>query len=122
MDPSLLPQDEYDALFVNNVFLKDPMISPYIQKIKYTEFSDEFIKKIDLHIASNRGKTAARDIDGIDLENPHAILINNYSSFKEGNNEEDVEIMQFETKPKSGTIEYVPSKVIEYIEQNKEQL
>jgi hypothetical protein len=56
-----------------------------------------------------------RDIDSIDIESPHAILINSYSSYCEGIEEEGDEIMQFETKPKSGATEYVPSLVIKYI-------
>lgn len=36
--------------------------------------------------------------------------------------EEIPEIMQFETKPKSAAIEYVPKKVLAYIEKNREQL
>ena len=48
----------------------------------------------------------------IDMINPIALLATNYSSFLEpGEDQYSFEVSTFETKPKSGVTEYVPSCV-----------
>lgn len=51
------------------------------------------------------------------------MLVNNFSSFHEpGEDPELVDVFSFETKPKSGVMEYVPTKIVSFIKENNSTL
>jgi len=56
----------------------------------------------------------------IDFKNPLALLITSFASVQE--DEETCSILSFETKPKSGVTEFVPSVTREYIDKHREEL
>lgn len=60
----------------------------------------------------------------IDYKCPSALLVTSFASYQEPDDEdpEIKPIITFETKPKSAAKEYVPSKVLKYIDENKESL
>ena len=57
----------------------------------------------------------------IDLNTPSALLATNYSSLHEPT-DHNCDILSFEVKPKSGVTEYVPQKVLAYLEANRTDL
>lgn len=86
-----------------------------MQDSDQVQLDAEFLKNVEQAIHYKRDMSILHSTDSaIDLQHPQAILATSFSSFKEVEDEEIEKnpIYSFETKPKSGATEYVPSKVI----------
>lgn len=64
-----------------------------------------------------------REKVGINFDKPQTMMITNFSANHEPlDNPLKSNVIAFETKPKSGVMEYVPSKVLDYIKENSDKL
>lgn len=98
----------------------DPVLSNHLQDVQKVTLDLEFLKKVEEKI-KNRDLTKIRSKSDIDLETPYTILATNFSSYHEMDDDKEfTNVLSFETKPKSGVPEYIPSKVLQEIERNKE--
>eukprot|EP00347_Sterkiella_histriomuscorum_P018907 403343712 len=128
-DPTLFPLEEYNQLFIDKVFLKHKVLAKYLQEFSYVQLDLTFLQAIEAKLHQERGERHStithNQASMIDLNCPSAMLATNFSSQPEF--EDDTEngkqtVIAFETKPKSGVVEYVPSKVIKYLEDNSQEL
>lgn len=91
--------------------------------MNYLDLQPEFLNKIEKTVKDKRDFSILHSVDSsIDLEHPQALLATTFGSFKEVEDDDTSKrpIYTFETKPKSAAVEYVPSKVLEYIDKNSE--
>jgi hypothetical protein len=66
---------------------------------------------------SKRDMSLIRSESNIDFNSKLGMLATNFASFHEADEEVDnFNVLSFEIKPKSGVTEYVPSKVLKYID------
>lgn len=70
-----------------------------------------------------RDMSMIRSDSSIDFKNPLALLVTNFSSIHEvGEDQSKTTVLSFETKPKSGVTEYIPSITHKFIEDNRDSL
>ena len=119
-DPCLLQEDEYNSLLIDNVFMKDPILSNRLQETIFVDLSQEFLHEIENKI-KERDMSLIRSESTIDFKTPIAMLVTNFSSFHEVTDDPELtNVITFEVKPKSGVTEYVPSVALKYIQDNQE--
>ena len=51
-NPILLPEEEYNPLMTDNVFMKDPILSKYLQSMDMVDVDEAFLRGLDTRIAS----------------------------------------------------------------------
>ena len=51
-NPILLPEEEYNPLMTDNVFMTDPILSKYLQSMDMVEVDEAFLRGLDARIAS----------------------------------------------------------------------
>lgn len=81
-DPCLLPEQEYNKLMIENVFMSDPIMGLYLQDMHHIQLKEEFLKALDAKI-KDRNKVKVRVESGIDYHRPIAMLTTNFSSHHE---------------------------------------
>lgn len=95
------------------------MLKHLLQETTTVTLSPEFLKETDAML-HERDMSLIRSESKIDFKNPLAQLITSFASVREQG--ETCSIMSFETKPKSGVTEYVPSVTRQYVETHREEL
>jgi hypothetical protein len=121
-NPLLLPEDEYNPLMTDNVFMKDPILSKRLQSMDMVKLEESFLRGLSERI-SKRDMSLIRSESTIDLEAPVGMLATNFASFHEiGDDPENTDILSFEIKPKSGVTEFVPSSVLNHVTMNRESM
>ncbi|CDW86190.1 UNKNOWN [Stylonychia lemnae] len=124
-DPTLFPLEEYNKLFIEKVFMSHPILSKYLQEFEYVTLTQEFLKIIDSRLNDSKecDRSKINSLSTLDLSCPSAMLATNFSSQPEPTDDIKLQkVISFETKPKSGVVEYVPTSVKSYIEQNESEL
>ena len=71
-DPSLMPEQEYNKLFLENVFMKDPLMKKYLPDTELiTIFDNDYLKRIEQKVEPKRDFSKIRACEStIDYENP----------------------------------------------------
>jgi len=121
-DPFLMPEQEYNTLFLEHVLLVDPVLGKYIPSISnITSFGPAQLRQLELKAAAhrkNKGKKTGNAL--IDYQNPQVLLVTSFACHEEKDGEETNRppIIGFESKPKSGVTEYLPLKVKDFIQES----
>ena len=91
--------------------MSDEILRIHLQDTLMVKLDKSFMEQIDNKL-SGRDKKMIRSESTIDMNAPLAMLVTNFSSYHEIDDEPDnTDVISFETKPKSGVTEYVPTKV-----------
>jgi hypothetical protein len=82
--------------------------------------SQDFLKEIEAKL-STRERKGVRSEATIDFTSPMALLATNFAAFHEPEDDPSrSNVITFETKPKSGVTEYVPSEALKYLQEHKD--
>jgi hypothetical protein len=80
-----MPEQEYNKLFLEQVFMKNPLMNKYLPDVELiTTFNHEYLKKIEEKVEPKRDLSKIRSGDAtIDYENPQVLLVTSFSCFEE---------------------------------------
>ena len=93
-----------------------------MQETIFVKLDESFLKSMDSRL-SKRDMSLFRSESAIDMHAPLAMLVTNFSSSHEIDDDpEETDVLSFETKPKSGVIEYVPAFLKDYVQTSQGSL